>query len=151
MEHVASCGDAAAGDSTAASIVALPADLIFGARIRSAGESAGVVVATARNPDDLVEKVNRLRPRLVVVDLDLRGDAVGAIAALKGDPATAAIPVLAYVSHVRQDAIVAARAAGADRVLARSAFARDLPSLLRGGTERASPHEGDGLAGAPAE
>jgi hypothetical protein len=41
------------------------------------------------------------------------------------------VELIAYVSHVREDLIAAARAAGADRVLARGAFSKLLPDLLR--------------------
>jgi hypothetical protein len=40
------------------------------------------------------------------------------------------VNIIAFVSHVREDAIAAARSAGADRVLARSAFVRELNNLL---------------------
>jgi hypothetical protein len=41
-------------------------------------------------------------------------------------------PVIAFASHLDVDAIRAARDAGADRVLVRSAFVATLPDLLRG-------------------
>jgi hypothetical protein len=40
------------------------------------------------------------------------------------------VPVVAFASHVRADLIAEARAAGADRVLARSAFVAELPALV---------------------
>jgi hypothetical protein len=43
----------------------------------------------------------------------------------------AGVPVIAFGAHVQGAALVAARAAGADRVLARSAFVNALPGLLR--------------------
>ncbi|HET9985429.1 MAG TPA: hypothetical protein VFQ38_17640 [Longimicrobiales bacterium] len=121
-------------------MLALAADLIFSARIRGAAQAAGVAAATVNRPDDLVARALAAPPRLVLVDLDARGDIAGAIRRLKADPATAAVPVVAFVSHVREDAIAGAREAGADRVMARSAFVRELPALLRraaGGNEGA--------------
>jgi CheY-like chemotaxis protein len=59
-------------------------------------------------------------------------DVPALIARLKSDPETATIPVIAFGSHVNAEALRAAREAGADRVLARSAFVRDLPALLGG-------------------
>ena len=113
-------------------VVAWPADLLFGARIRGAAEATGTPVRIVRDGEALVAVAAEVAPRLVVVDLDARG-AVAAIARLKADPATAGVPVLAYASHVREDVMAAARAAGAERVVARGRFARDLPALLAGG------------------
>lgn len=117
----------------AGGVIAWAADLMSGARIRGAARAAGVEVTLVRGADDLVAAVAASSPRLVIVDLEARGDPVSAIARLKGDAATAAVPVLAFAPHVREDAIAAARAAGADRVLARGAFIRDLPRLVSGG------------------
>lgn len=104
-------------------VVALAADMIFGARMRGAVPD----IVLARNPDDLLAKVRELGPRLVVLDLDRRGLAVGpTVEQLKA----AGVPVLCYVSHVREDLIAEARAAGADRVLARGAFANRIAELL---------------------
>ena len=51
---------------------------------------------------------------------------------MKSDAALASIPTVGYVSHVHVDMINAARAAGVDDVLARSAFTTRLPELLAG-------------------
>jgi CheY-like chemotaxis protein len=113
-------------------VVAAAADLLFAARIRSAAEAAGVPLMLVRGGEDVAERAREARARLVLLDLDARWlDAPAVIGALK--EVTTDIPVVAYVSHVREDAIAAARMAGADRVLARSAFVRLLPELLRGG------------------
>ncbi|MBX6363700.1 MAG: response regulator [Gemmatimonadetes bacterium] len=123
-----------------APVLALAADLLFAARIRGAAQAAGVAATTVNRPDDLVARAVAAPPRLVLVDLDARGDVAGAIRRLKGEAATASVPLVAFVSHVRTDAIADARAAGADRVVARSAFVRELPALMRraaGGNEDA--------------
>lgn len=105
------------------SVVALAADLIFASRIRGA---AGHVVL-AKDPADLIAKVTELKPDLVVLDMDRRGLAVNdVVTELK----RLGVEVLCYVSHVREDLIAEARAAGADRVMARGAFAQRLSELL---------------------
>ncbi|MGQ0562318.1 MAG: hypothetical protein ACT443_10630 [Gemmatimonadota bacterium] len=105
-------------------VVALAADLIFASRIRAA--AAHVVLA--QDVTDLLAKVGELKPRLVVLDLDRRGLAVhDVVKQLKA----AGVEVLCYVSHVREDLIGEARAAGADRVLARGSFAKQIGELLR--------------------
>jgi CheY-like chemotaxis protein len=112
-------------------VAVLAADLIFASRIRAAAEAAGVTARLARTAAEV--EVAAGEAGLVLLDLDARGlDAPALIRALKANAALAAVPVVAFVSHVRADAIEAARAAGADRVLARSAFVRVLPELLAG-------------------
>ncbi len=64
---------------------------------------------------------------VVVVDLSVAG-AVDGIAALRAAGSTAR--VIAYGRHTNADALRDARQAGADRVLARSAFFADVTGAL---------------------
>lgn len=115
--------------SRTGNVIALPADLIFGARIRAAAESAGANVVIAKSPEDVLSKAAEAETRLIILDLDRRGlDIADVITKLK---ATSTAPILAYVSHVREDAIREAKQAGADRVIARGAFANQLADLLK--------------------
>jgi CheY-like chemotaxis protein len=126
-----SSGDSRAAVESAPAL-ALPADLMFAARIRAAALAAGVPIEIFARPEPLTAAARDVAPRLVFIDLDARNwDPVTVIRSLRQDTATATTRIIAFVSHVRQDAIKAARAAGADRVMARSAFARELPELLR--------------------
>jgi CheY-like chemotaxis protein len=110
-------------------VLALPADLIFGARIRATAESVGAVTVIAKDPKDLLVKLSENETRLVILDLDRRGlDIADTIKQIK---ATSPVTILAYVSHVREDAIREARGAGADKVIARGAFAHQLADLLK--------------------
>jgi CheY-like chemotaxis protein len=116
-------------DSEQTEILVAVADLIFGARIRGAAEQQGVALTFVRSLVELQARAPGVRT--VLLDLDTRWlDAPAAIRALRAAPQTATVRIIAFVSHVRADAIEAARAAGADRVLARSAFVRELPALL---------------------
>jgi CheY-like chemotaxis protein len=124
--------------------LALVADLLFASRIRGAAAAAGVEVAVVQSAAAFVERARALHPRLILIDLDARsGDAPALIRDLKADPALSAVPVVAFGAHVEGPALLAARAAGAERVMARSAFVRDLPALLRG-TDVARSGEGEG-------
>lgn len=110
-------------------VLALPADLIFGARIRATAETVGANVIIAKNPDEVLAKAADQDTRLIILDLDRRAlNITDVITRLK---ATSSAPILAYVSHVREDAIREAKAAGADRVIARGAFANQLGDLLK--------------------
>jgi CheY-like chemotaxis protein len=108
-------------------IVAVVADLVFGSKIRGAAQAAGVEVSFARTAEALLELA--AGAALVLLDLETPWlDAPHVIAELKRS--NAAARVIAFVPHVRIDAMEAARTAGADRVLARSAFVRELPAIL---------------------
>ena len=114
-------------------ILALAADLMFAARIRGTAETVGADVVLARSTRDLLDKARAALPGRVIIDLDARsGDVIELIRTLKSDDQLKDVPILAYVSHVREDAIEAARLAGADRVIARGAFSNNLPAILRG-------------------
>lgn len=107
-----------------APIVALVADLMFASRIRGTAPAANVV----QRGDALPAAVGA-STRLVLVDLHARG-ALEAIAALRQGGASSTI--IAFGSHVETAALQAARDAGADRVMARSGFVRELPGLVAG-------------------
>jgi|SRR5579875_1099080 len=68
----------------------------------------------------------------VIFDLNHRsGQAVESLRAMKTDPTTRRIPSIAFLSHIQTDLAKAARDAGCDLLLARSAFTEQLPELLR--------------------
>jgi CheY-like chemotaxis protein len=111
-------------------IIAAVNDLMFGSRIRAAAQQAGVSAVFVRSAGELAARA--AQADLILLDLETRWlDAPASIAVLKADAATASVPIVAFGSHVDGDALLAARAAGADRVLARSAFVKALPDLLR--------------------
>ncbi len=115
----------------AAPVIALTADLMFAARVRSTADAVAARLILPRSAAELLRSAQEHAPRLIIVDLDTRTlDPIELIRQLKSDPRTIATPVLAYVSHVREDLIASARAAGAEQVMARGAFARQLPSIL---------------------
>jgi CheY-like chemotaxis protein len=112
-------------------LVVVP-DLLFGSKIREAARAAGVDLRFARTPDEILRHAREAAPSLAVFDLDNRAtDPIAAIQALKRDPTLAGIRIVGFVSHVRADLVSAARAAGADEVLARSAFVAQLGDILR--------------------
>jgi DNA-binding NarL/FixJ family response regulator len=106
-------------------------DFLFRSKIRATARQADVEVAFAKTPQDIIETVKSRTPSLVIFDLNSAAlDPIGTIAAIKGDPALASVRTLGFVSHVDAARIQAARAAGADEVIARSAFAGNLAEIL---------------------
>jgi len=111
-------------------VIALVEDLLFLSRIREAAAGSGLEVKTLPRVEDVATAATA-GAALVLVDADsdrLPWPAV--LDALRGEPALAGVPVVAFLSHVQKDRAEAARAHGATRVLARSAFVQELPALL---------------------
>ncbi len=114
-------------------VLAAVDDLLFGSKIRVAAGQTGVEVMFARTPDEILRRARELKPALVIFDLNSRQtDPLATIAALKADPSLAGTRTIGFVSHVQGDVVDAAREAGVDQVLARSAFASQLPELISG-------------------
>jgi CheY-like chemotaxis protein len=112
-------------------ILAVVSDLMFTSKIRTAAARIGVEVVFARSSRDALAAMDKGPPALVIFDLDARSiDPLGTLAAMKADPALTTVPTVGFVSHVRADLIEAARQAGVDDVMARSAFAERLPVIL---------------------
>jgi CheY-like chemotaxis protein len=112
-------------------IIVVVEDLLFLSKIQQTAQMLGIsieAVAAAK-----VEERARATPvSALIVDLNHRsGGAVELVRALKAHSATRGIPITGFLSHVQEELAAAARAAGCDRVLARSAMTRQLPELLK--------------------
>ncbi len=111
-------------------ILAVVDDLFFLSKIQQTAQLVGVPVEPVE-PQKLAERVAQIPVRAVILDLNHRsGSAVEVLRAIKTDPTMSRIRVLAFLSHVQTDLAAAARAAGCDALLARSAFTQQLPQLL---------------------
>jgi DNA-binding NarL/FixJ family response regulator len=114
-------------------VLAIVDDLLFSSKIRAAAGAAGRTILVARGRDAAFAAIATSRPSLVIIDLDRAGsDPAGLIRELKSVPDLASVPFVGFGAHVHADRLAAARAAGCDRVLARSGFVVALPDLLRG-------------------
>ena len=107
-------------------------DLLFWSKIQGAARAAGVSVVRASASSATPENVRR-----VLVDLQATSlDPYALPEVWKDGP-----ELVAFASHVDLSAQERARRAGFHRVLARSAFVRELPELLT------RPREGPGPPG----
>ena len=114
-------------------VVAAVEDLLFKSKISETASTLGVEALFPRSPKKLVEKVHESPPDLLVLDLNsARFEPLQLLKQLKSDEASRSVPVVGFLSHVQKDLAVAARESGCDRVVARSAFTRDLPEILAG-------------------
>jgi CheY-like chemotaxis protein len=112
-------------------VLGLVPDLMFATRIRNTAAGLGYRAEVVPSVAALLERARDAAPALILVDLAARGvESAAAIQALKADPAARTIPVVAFGPHLDESARDAARAAGADAVVANSKLALDLPGLL---------------------
>jgi len=122
-------------------ILAAVDDLLFTSKIRAAATQRGVDVVFARSPEDVIDQARALRPALAIFDLNSqRLQPLSTIAGLKADVSLARIRTMGFVSHVQVALIEAARSAGVDEVMARSAFAAKLGDLLANARDDWSEH-----------
>jgi DNA-binding NarL/FixJ family response regulator len=110
-------------------------DLLFSSKIRTAAKQTGVEIAFARTPPEILAQARAAKPSMVIFDLNsAKADAIATVAAMKSDPDLRSIRTVGFVSHVHTDVIHAARTAGLDEVMARSAFAGSLADILVAGS-----------------
>ena len=111
-------------------------DLLFSSKIRATARAIGADVTFARTPADILAQARALKPALVIFDINsAKADPINTVAALKADPDLRHIRAAGFVSHVDASLIAAARAAGIDEVMARSAFVANLSDILATGRE----------------
>jgi CheY-like chemotaxis protein len=107
--------------------------LLFKSKILETADTLGVEAAFPRSPKRFVDEARGSAPDLLVLDLNsARFEPLKLLRELKSDETTKSVPVVGFLSHVQKDLAVAAREFGCDRVIARSAFTRDLTEILAG-------------------
>jgi DNA-binding NarL/FixJ family response regulator len=112
-------------------ILAAVDDLLFSSKIRTTAKLAGIELVFARTPDEILTQTRALRPSLIIFDLNsAKANPIETVTAIKADAELAAIRTLGFVSHVHTGLIEAARDAGIDDVMARSAFVTRLSDIL---------------------
>ena len=114
-------------------VLAAVEDLLFRSKISETAERLGVEAAFPRNPEKLLDALRASPPDLLVVDLNsARFKPLELLRAVKSDGALRGVRTVGFLSHVQADLALAAREAGCDRVMARSAFVENLPRVLSG-------------------
>jgi CheY-like chemotaxis protein len=110
-------------------------DLLFRSKISETASSLGIEAVFPRNRRRLLEAIHESPPDLLILDLNsARFEPLALLRITRSDETTRDVPTVGFLSHVQKDLAVAAREAGCDRVVARSAFTKDLPRILAGRT-----------------
>ena len=108
-------------------ILAAVEDLLFKSKISETASQLGIDAAFPRNPRKLLEALRESPPDLLVIDLNsARFEPLALLRSVRSDEATRDVSTVGFLSHVQKDLAVAAREAGCDRVVARSASTKDL-------------------------
>jgi CheY-like chemotaxis protein len=108
---------------------------LFRSKISETASSLGIEATFPRNPRRLLDALRDSPPDLLVLDLNsARFEPLTLLRDVRSDEVTREIPTVGFLSHVQKDLAIAAREAGCDRVVARSAFTKDLPRILAGST-----------------
>ncbi len=116
-------------------VLAAVEDLLFRSKISETASQLGIEATFPRSPKKLLDAIRASPPDLLVLDLNsARFEPLALLGSIKSEETTRDVPTLGFLSHVQKDLAVAAREAGCDRIVARSAFSRDLPKLLAGST-----------------
>jgi CheY-like chemotaxis protein len=114
-------------------VIAIVDDLFFAAKIRGTAEQAGVSIRLPHSAESVIDAALADTPNLIICDLNAQKiDPFQLARRLKADDRLRAITLLGFFSHVQTQLQVAAESAGFDQVLPRSAFAKNLISILQG-------------------
>jgi CheY-like chemotaxis protein len=110
-------------------------DLLFKSKISETASQLGIEASFPRSQKKILDALHESPPDLLVLDLNsARFEPLVVLRDAKSDEALREVPTVGFLSHVQKDLAVAAREAGCDRIVARSAFTRDLPKILAGDT-----------------
>lgn len=108
-------------------------DLLFRSKIGETATQLGITASFPRSPKKLEAALRDAPPDLLILDLNSsRFEPLGLLRSVRSEDATRDVETVGFLSHVQKDLAVAAKEAGCDRVMARSAFTKDLPKVLAG-------------------
>ena len=113
-------------------ILAVVEDLMFTVKIADAAKRAGLEVEFVKSERDVIEKATQEKPLLIILDLNFNAvQPLKLISTMKSDGEMKQISVIGYLSHVQGELKQQAQEAGANIVMARSAFSQNLQQILK--------------------
>ncbi|MGB6944128.1 MAG: response regulator [Bryobacteraceae bacterium] len=113
-------------------ILAVVEDLLFTVKISDAAKRAGLEVEFVKSERDVLEKAAQEKPLLIILDLNFSAvEPLKLISKVKADGEMKQISVIGYLSHVQGELKQQAQDAGANMVMARSAFSQNLQQILK--------------------
>ena len=118
-------------------VIAAVEDLLFKSKILETAKELDVDAKFPRKPRKLLDALEESPPDLLILDLNSsRFEPLELLRTVKSDETLREVPTVGFLSHVQKDLAVAAKEAGCDRIMARSAFTKDLPKIIAGDAPR---------------
>lgn len=112
-------------------ILAVVQDLMFVVKINEAAKRLGFEVTFVKTSEDALVHAKE-HPALIIMDLNLDAvQPVRLIGKIKDQSGPAKISVIGYLSHLQAELKAKAQEAGADMVMARSAFSQNIAQILK--------------------
>lgn len=112
-------------------ILAVVDDLLFTVKISDAAKRVGLDAEFLKSEKDVLEKAKE-RPLLIIIDLNANSvNPLRLISALKSNGEFKSISLIGFLSHVQGELKQKAQEAGANVVMARSAFSQNLQQILK--------------------
>ena len=113
-------------------ILAVVEDLLFTVKISDAAKRAGLDVEFLKSERDVIDRAAHEQPLLIILDLNFSAvQPLKLISKLKSNGDMKQISVIGYLSHVQGELKQQAQEAGANIVMARSAFSQNLQQILK--------------------
>ena len=112
-------------------VLAVVEDLLFTVKIMDAAKRVGLDAEFVKSEKDLLDKAHE-KPLLIILDLNTTlVQPLKLITKLKGDGDLKNISLIGFLSHVQGELKMKAQEAGANMVMARSAFSQNLQQILK--------------------
>jgi CheY-like chemotaxis protein len=112
-------------------VLAVVDDLLFTVKISDAAKRVGLDAEFLKSEKDLLEKAKE-HPLLIILDLNCNSvNTLKLISKLKGNVDFKNISLIGFLSHIQGELKMQAQEAGANMVMARSAFSQNLQQILR--------------------
>jgi PleD family two-component response regulator len=113
-------------------ILAVVDDLLFTVKINDAAKRVGVDVEFLKSERDVLDRAASEKPLLIILDLNNNSvEPLHLIEQLKAHGDLKKISLIGYLSHVQGELKQKAHEAGANIVMARSAFSQNLQQILK--------------------
>lgn len=118
--------------NTSKTILAVVDDLFFNVKISDAAKRAGLLSVFFKTEKEVIEAAKANPPLLLIIDLNANSiQPVELIEHFKAHEDLKRVTIISFVSHVQGELKQRAHDAGANMVLARSAFSSSLPQILK--------------------
>jgi PleD family two-component response regulator len=113
-------------------ILAVVDDLLFTVKINDAAKRVGVDVEFLKSERDVLDRAASEKPLMIILDLNNNSvEPLHLIESLKAHEDLKKISLIGYLSHVQGELKQKAHEAGANIVMARSAFSQNLQQILK--------------------